>query len=230
MTTTSRCSPAASPSSLSSPVPGDDRADHPLRSGRRPGRGRPPDRGARPGCCRRSPAADRRPADRSAEQRRRTRLRSGRLAAGRAVVGSSGTGNLIKAVNLAYDEEETRGFLKAEGPRAGPDPRRHRLRPGHPHPGRRRPPVLDALQLASSARILAQVVRWALLVGPGRRRARRRLPGRPRPRRTPLSLGQPGRAGRGRTVDRRQRRRSASTSTTSAATTRPTARWPASWC
>jgi membrane protein len=28
---------------------------------------------------------------------------------------SSGTGNLIKAVNLAYDEDETRGFLKVRG-------------------------------------------------------------------------------------------------------------------
>ena len=28
---------------------------------------------------------------------------------------SSGTGNLMKAVNLAYDEEETRGFLKLRG-------------------------------------------------------------------------------------------------------------------
>jgi membrane protein len=28
---------------------------------------------------------------------------------------SSGTGNLLKAVNLAYDERETRGFVKARG-------------------------------------------------------------------------------------------------------------------
>ena len=28
---------------------------------------------------------------------------------------SSGTGNLIKAINIAYDEDETRGFLKVRG-------------------------------------------------------------------------------------------------------------------
>jgi membrane protein len=77
---------------------------------------------------------------------------------------SSGTGNLIKAVNLAYDEDETRGFFKVRGlallltigaivfllltlalvavvPVA-----------------------LDALSLGAAGAVLTQVVRWVLLV------------------------------------------------------------------
>jgi membrane protein len=78
---------------------------------------------------------------------------------------SSGTGNLVQAVNLAYDEDESRGFVKLRGTAllltlgaivfllltlalvAVV------------------PPVLDALQLGVVGTILAQVVRWALLVG-----------------------------------------------------------------
>ncbi|MBN9099953.1 MULTISPECIES: YihY/virulence factor BrkB family protein [unclassified Pseudonocardia] len=77
---------------------------------------------------------------------------------------SSGTGNLIKAVNLAYDEQETRGFLKTRGLAllltlgaivfvlltlalvAVV------------------PPLLDALQLGVLGTVLAEVVRWVLLV------------------------------------------------------------------
>jgi membrane protein len=77
---------------------------------------------------------------------------------------SGGTANLIKAVNLAYDEEETRGFVKlrglallltlgaivfvvlAVGLVAVV------------------PPVLDALGLGIVGTVLAQVARWALLV------------------------------------------------------------------
>ncbi|WP_433559910.1 YihY/virulence factor BrkB family protein [Pseudonocardia xinjiangensis] len=76
---------------------------------------------------------------------------------------SSGTGNLIQAVNLAYDEEETRGFLKMRGLAllltlgaivfvlvaltlvAVV------------------PPLLDALPLGAVGLVVAQVVRWALL-------------------------------------------------------------------
>ncbi len=77
---------------------------------------------------------------------------------------SSGTSNLIKAVNLAYDEDETRGFLKVRGlallltlgaivfllltlalvavvPVA-----------------------LNALSLGTAATVIAQIVRWVLLV------------------------------------------------------------------
>jgi membrane protein len=77
---------------------------------------------------------------------------------------SSATGNLIQAVNLAYDEEETRGFV------------------------RMRaiamlltlgaivfvlvtltlvavvPPLLDALHIGTAGRVVAQVVRWVLLL------------------------------------------------------------------
>ncbi|HXV94223.1 MAG TPA: YihY/virulence factor BrkB family protein [Pseudonocardia sp.] len=77
---------------------------------------------------------------------------------------SSGVGNLMKAVNIAYDEDETRGFLKL-----------------------RAialvltlgaivfvlitvalitvvPPLLEALQLGTVGTVLAQVVRWLLLL------------------------------------------------------------------
>jgi membrane protein len=77
---------------------------------------------------------------------------------------SSGTGNLIQAINLAYDEDETRGFLKLRGTAllltlgaivfmlitlalvAVV------------------PALLDALPLGPVATVLAQVVRWALLI------------------------------------------------------------------
>jgi membrane protein len=77
---------------------------------------------------------------------------------------SSGTGNLVKAVNLAYDEDETRGFLKVRGIAllltlgaivfvlltlalvAVV------------------PVVLNALPLGPLGTLLAQVVRWLLLV------------------------------------------------------------------
>jgi membrane protein len=77
---------------------------------------------------------------------------------------SSGTGNLIQAINIAYDEDETRGFLKLRGTAllltlgaivfvlvtlalvAVV------------------PALLDALPLGPVAVVLAQVVRWALLI------------------------------------------------------------------
>ncbi len=77
---------------------------------------------------------------------------------------SGGTGNLMKAVNLAYDEDESRGFLKTRGIAllltlgaivfvlltlaliAVV------------------PPLLEALQLGPVGTVLAQVVRWLLLV------------------------------------------------------------------
>jgi membrane protein len=77
---------------------------------------------------------------------------------------SSATGNLIQAVNLAYDEEETRGFLKLRGIAllltlgaivfvlvtltlvAVV------------------PPLLDALPIGTAGLVVAQVVRWGLLL------------------------------------------------------------------
>jgi membrane protein len=77
---------------------------------------------------------------------------------------SSGTGNLMQAINIAYDEEETRGFVRLRGTAllltfgaivfvlvalalvAIV------------------PPLLDALPLGPLATVLAQVVRWGVLI------------------------------------------------------------------
>ncbi|MHA6794431.1 YihY/virulence factor BrkB family protein [Pseudonocardia bannensis] len=78
---------------------------------------------------------------------------------------SSGTGNLIKAINLAYDEEETRGFVRLRGTALA-------LTLG----GivfvlvalglvAVVPVALDALGLGVVGRVVAQVARWALLIG-----------------------------------------------------------------
>jgi membrane protein len=78
---------------------------------------------------------------------------------------SSGTGNLITAVNLAYDEKESRGFIKLRATALG-------LTLG----GivfvlltltlvAVVPVALDNLGLGVVGRVVAQVVRWVLLVG-----------------------------------------------------------------
>jgi membrane protein len=76
---------------------------------------------------------------------------------------SSGTGNLIQAVNLAYDEKESRGFLKVKATALA-------LTIGAIvfvlitlTLVAVVPPVLDALQLGLVGTIIAQIVRWALL-------------------------------------------------------------------
>jgi membrane protein len=78
---------------------------------------------------------------------------------------SSGTGNLIQAVNLAYDEKESRGFFKVKGTALA-------LTLGAIVFVLLTltlvavvPPVLDALQLGIVGTIIAQVVRWTLLAG-----------------------------------------------------------------
>ena len=77
---------------------------------------------------------------------------------------SSGTGNLVQAVNLAYDEKESRGFFRVKGLALA-------LTLGAIvfvlitlTLVAVVPPVLDALQLGLVGRIIAQVVRWGLLV------------------------------------------------------------------
>lgn len=77
---------------------------------------------------------------------------------------SGGTMNLIKATNLAYDEKETRGFLKLRGTALA-------LTLGAVVFVLLAvalvavvPPVFDALGLGGVALVVAQVVRWALLV------------------------------------------------------------------
>jgi membrane protein len=77
---------------------------------------------------------------------------------------SSGTGNLVKAVNLAYDEDETRGFLKLRGLAL-------LLTVGATVFVLLAlglvavvPVVLAALPLGPLGTVVAQVVRWGLLV------------------------------------------------------------------
>jgi membrane protein len=77
---------------------------------------------------------------------------------------SGGTGNLIKAVNIAYDEEESRGAIKLRGIALA-------LTMGAIlfvlltlGLVALVPIVLDALPLGVVGRVLAQVVRWVLLI------------------------------------------------------------------
>jgi membrane protein len=77
---------------------------------------------------------------------------------------SSGTSNLMAAVNIAYDEQETRGFLKLRAIALA-------LTLGAIvfllltlFLLAAVPPLLQALQLGIVGTILAQVLRWALLV------------------------------------------------------------------
>jgi membrane protein len=78
---------------------------------------------------------------------------------------SGGTGNVITAINLAYDEVETRGFVKRKALALG-------LTLGAIFFVLVTfalvavvPAVLDALPLGVVGTVLAQVVRWALLLG-----------------------------------------------------------------
>jgi membrane protein len=77
---------------------------------------------------------------------------------------SSGVANLMQAINIAYDEDETRGFVKLRGTALA-------LTIGAVVFVLLTlalvavvPPALDALQLGPVATVLAQVVRWLLLV------------------------------------------------------------------
>ena len=137
---------------------------------------------------------------------------------------SSGTGNLIKAINIAYDEDETRGFLKVRGIALAL--------------------TLGAIVFVLLTLALVAVVPVVLNVaapragghgprpgaavgaarGPRRGRARRHLPDRARPRRNRASPGSPPARWSPPCCGSSAASRSASTSTTSAATTRPTAR------
>jgi membrane protein len=78
---------------------------------------------------------------------------------------SSGTSSLMTAINLAYDENEERGFLKLRGIALA-------LTLGAIvfvlvtlALVAVVPPLLNALQLGLIGRIIAQIVRWTLLVG-----------------------------------------------------------------
>ena len=77
---------------------------------------------------------------------------------------SSGTGNLIKAVNLAYDEDETRGFLKVRGIALLLTVGAIVFVLATLALVTVVPVVLDALSLGTAATVVAQIVRWLLLV------------------------------------------------------------------
>ena len=141
---------------------------------------------------------------------------------------SSGTSSLMTGINIAYDEQESRNFLKLRGTAllltlgaivfvlltlalvAVV------------------PAVLNALQLGTLINVIVQVVRWFLLVVlvVVALAVVYRLGARPR--RSQAQVDQRRRRGLRRALGARPASASASTSTTSAATTRPTARWPAS--
>ena len=143
---------------------------------------------------------------------------------------SGGVGNLITAVNLAYDEVETRNFVKLKLTVAGADARRDRLRARHVRPRRRRPGGARR----AAARRRRHDPRPGRALGAAARRSS--------PVRSPSSTGSPptgtrrGSAGSASarssspSSGRSSASASASTSTTSGPTTRPTARSPASSC
>src|SRR4029078_11300407 len=76
---------------------------------------------------------------------------------------SSGTGNLLKAINIAYDEDETRGFLKVRGIALALTLGAivFLLRPLALVAVV--PVVLNVLPLGPVGTVLAQVLRWVLL-------------------------------------------------------------------
>ena len=77
---------------------------------------------------------------------------------------SGGTANLIKAVNVAYDEDETRGFVKLRGLALLLTLGAIVFVIASVTLVAVVPPVLDALGLGIVGSILAQVARWVLLV------------------------------------------------------------------
>jgi membrane protein len=77
---------------------------------------------------------------------------------------SGGTMNLIKATNLAYDEDENRGFLKLRGIALALTLAAVVFVLLALALVAVVPPVFDALGLGGVALVVAQVVRWALLV------------------------------------------------------------------
>ena len=98
-------------------------------------------------------------------RQRRAEHRFGRLGAGGVVERLDGTSNLMAAVNVAYDQQESRGFLKLRATALA-------LTLGAIVFVLLTlfllavvPPLLQALQLGVVGTILAQLLRWALLIG-----------------------------------------------------------------
>ena len=139
---------------------------------------------------------------------------------------SGGMQNLIKAVNIAYDEEETRGFVKLRGARAGAHAGRDRLHRGHRRPHHRPAGTARRARSRRPLRRAGRPVGRAGRLRPGG--PRRHLPLRPRPRRPEVPLGRARQRRRDAAVDHRVGRASRSTSATSASTARRTARSRAS--
>jgi membrane protein len=77
---------------------------------------------------------------------------------------SSGTGNLLKAINIAYDEDESRGFLKVRGLALALTLGAIVFMLLTLALVAVVPVVLDALPLGTLGTVLAQVLRWVLLV------------------------------------------------------------------
>lgn len=77
---------------------------------------------------------------------------------------SGGTGNLIKAVNIAYDEEETRGFVKLRGLALLLTLGAIVFLIASVTLVAVVPPLLDALGLGIVGTVLAQVARWVILL------------------------------------------------------------------
>ena len=136
-------------------LPRADRADLALRARRLPGdRGRSRWRTSPRSCpqCAAQLIAEQLNVDRR-QQRQRAQL--GLVVSILAALwsASGGVGNLITAVNLAYDEVETRNFVKLKLTSLAPDARRDRVRAHHLRPRRRRPGgARRAAARASSAR------------------------------------------------------------------------------
>ncbi len=77
---------------------------------------------------------------------------------------SGGVGNLISAVNLAYDEEETRGFVRRKALALGMTLGAIIFALVAIGLVAVAPAVFDALGLSTAGRLIAEVVRWVLLL------------------------------------------------------------------
>ena len=182
-------------------------------------------------------AASRRAASSRSSSRGSPRARSTALGLG-AILGlllalwsaNKGTQSLITALNIVYDEEEKRGFVRLTLISLG-------LTLGIIlflivclAAIAVMPALFGNLGLPEGVRQLASWLRWPILGLALRDRARGALPLRPEPRRAALALGQLGRGAGDRAVADRLGAVLLVRLRTSAATTRPTARSARSRC
>ena len=100
----------------------------------------------------------------------------------------------MTAINTAYDENETRGFVKKRGTRPAAHRRRHHLHGPDARPGRRcAGPAQRASAPAASSASSFQALRYVVLVVVDHRGAGDPLPGGPGPGRPEDALGLRGR-------------------------------------